>query len=140
MQTRFIILLLAIFMALPAVAAADVAIIVHKDNNNPVNEQFAQKAFLGSVGRWPTRGGVTVVDLPAEHKATRELYAKLLHKSVTEVRDIWGQNYFTGRSGMPKEVTSDAEAKKFVAGNKNAIGYIDAAAVDSSVKVVLTIR
>jgi ABC-type phosphate transport system substrate-binding protein len=140
MYRNALLLLLAIFLALPALAAADVAIIVNKDNPNPVTEQFAQKAFLGSVARWPSRAGITVVDLPEQHPATQLLYARLLHKTTSEVRDIWGQNYFTGRSAMPKEVPSDAEAKRLVAGNKNAIGYIDAGAVDSSVKVVLTIR
>ena len=140
MHRKVIQILLAIVLALPALAAADVAIIVNKENSNPVNEQFAQKAFVGSVARWPSRAGITVVDLPESHPATQLLYARLLRKTAAEVRDIWGQNYFTGRSGMPKEAPSDAEAKRIVAGNKNAIGYIDATAVDSSVKVVLTIR
>ena len=37
-----------------------------------------------------------------------------------------------------KEMASDAEVKKFVAANANAVGYIDKGAVDGSVKAVLT--
>ena len=134
-----LVLLLAISLVLPAYAAAEVAIIVSKENPNPVNEQFAAKVFLGSQSRWQSRGGITVVSLPDDHPATRQLYEKLLHRSAAAVRDLWSNNYFTGKSGMPKEAATDAEAKRLVAANKNAIGYIDAAAVDGSVKVVLRI-
>ena len=139
MRNILIVLLLAISLVLPAFAAAEVVVIVHKDNHNPVDEQFVAKAFLGSVARWPSHGGIIVVGLPDDHPDSRQFYAKVLHKSPAAVRDVWSNNYFTGRSGMPKEAATDEEAKRLVAGNRNAIGYIDAAAVDASVKVVLRI-
>jgi hypothetical protein len=37
-------------------------------------------------------------------------------------------------------VASAAEVKKFVAGNPDAIGYIEKSAVDGSVKVLLTVE
>ncbi len=61
-------------------------------------------------------------------------------KHVVAVSAELAENFFLGKSydleGV--DLPSDAEAKKFVAANPNAIGYIDKAAVDGSVKVVLT--
>jgi len=137
---NMILSLLVVLLAMPAVASADVAIIVNRDNANPVDEQFAAKAFLGNVARWPSRGPVKVVELPDDNPSSVALFAKLLRKSPAAVRDIWAANYFTGKSSPPKEAASDAEVKRLVAADKNAIGYINAAAVDSSVKAVLTIK
>jgi ABC-type phosphate transport system substrate-binding protein len=46
---------------------------------------------------------------------------------------------FTGKGQPPKEMGSTADMKKFVAANPDAIGYIETAAVDGSVKVVLSV-
>lgn len=41
-----------------------------------------------------------------------------------------------GKGKPPKELSSDADIIKFVAENPGAIGYVDAASVDGSVKVL----
>jgi ABC-type phosphate transport system substrate-binding protein len=43
---------------------------------------------------------------------------------------------FTGKGTPPKQSGSDADVKALIAKNPNMIGYIDASAVDGSVKVV----
>jgi ABC-type phosphate transport system substrate-binding protein len=134
------LLFLVISLLLPTVAFAEVAVIVNNANNNPIDEQLAIKLFIGSVSRWPSRGLVTVIYQPDDSPATSKMYTKLLHKQAAEVNDCWSKNFFTGKSGLPKQVATDAEVKRLVASNKNSIGYVDAAAVDGSVKVVLTIR
>jgi ABC-type phosphate transport system substrate-binding protein len=137
---RLLLLLLALSLAQPASAAAELAIIVNKVNTAQVSQPFAFRAFLGFISRWPSRGSIMVVALPEEHAATRLLYGRLLNKKPMEVHDFWAQNFFTGKCSMPKEVTSEEEVKRIVRNYPNAIGYIDSAAVDETVKVVLRVK
>ena len=139
-HSPLIIILLGLLLLFPVLAQADTAVIVHRDNNNPIDEAFIQKAFLGAVGRWPSRGNIVVVELPENSPETKNIYNRLLHRTPAAVRDIWAANYFTGKASPPKQGATDEEVRRLVAGNKNAIGYINAGAVDSSVKVVHTIR
>lgn len=63
--------------------------------------------------------------------------ASLLNSREAQVRATWARITFTGKGTPPKELKSDAEVKAFVAADPRAIGYIDASAVDPSVKAVL---
>ena len=53
---------------------------------------------------------------------------------------MWSRLVFSGAAQLPQALGSGAEVKKALSGNANAIGYIDAAEVDASVKVLLTIN
>lgn len=139
-KTTILLLLLGLLLVLPALAAADVAVIVNPANTNQVDEQFIQKAFLGSVGRWPSRANVVLVELPETSADTIHFYTKMLRKSPAAVRDIWAANYFTGKASPPKQGATDDDVKRQVAANKNAIGFINSNSVDGSVKVIYTVR
>jgi len=76
----------------------------------------------------------------AEGSAIRdEFYSKATGKSAAQIKALWSRLTFSGAAQPPKSVTSDADVKKIVASTPGAIGYIDRSAVDSSVKVVLTL-
>jgi ABC-type phosphate transport system substrate-binding protein len=139
-RPTILLLLVGLLLVLPALAMADTAVIVNSANTNQVDEQFIQKAFLGSVGRWPSRANIVLVELPETNPETINFYNKLLHKSPAAVRDIWAANYFTGKASPPKQGASDDEVKRQVAANKNAIGFIHAGSVDGTVRVILTLR
>ena len=47
---------------------------------------------------------------------------------------------FSGKAQMPKEAANPAEVKKLLDANPNAIGYLEKSAVDSSVKVLLSVE
>ena len=55
------------------------------------------------------------------------------------MKATWARLTFSGKGVPPKELPNSADVKKFVAGNPNAIGYIEKSAVDASVKVVLSL-
>lgn len=76
----------------------------------------------------------------AENSPIRaEFYKKVLEKEPSQVRAIWSKIVFTGKGKPPKEFKSSAEVKKAISEDVNAIGYIEASAVDSTVKVIATI-
>ena len=45
---------------------------------------------------------------------------------------------FSGKGKPPQEMASDADVLAYIAANPNAIGYVDANSVDSTVRVIKT--
>ena len=56
------------------------------------------------------------------------------------MKAYWSKLVFTGKGTPPAELANEAAVLSHVAANPDAIGYVDAASVDGSVKVVLTIE
>ena len=95
--------------------------------------------FLGKTSTLPSGATAAPAD-QAEGSAVREqFYTKVTGKSSAQVKAAWSRLVFSGKATPPKELGSSAEVKKFVAGNADAIGYIEKSAVDASVKVVLSV-
>jgi hypothetical protein len=80
---------------------------------------------------------VAMADQPEAAGIRGDFYQKATGRSVAQVRATWARITFTGKGTPPKELKSDADVKAFVAADPRAIGYVDASAVDSSVKAVL---
>ncbi len=95
------------------------------------NDQVAQ-FFLGKST------SMTPIDQPDGSAVRNEFYKKVADKEASQAKALWSKLVFTGKATMPKEVAGSAEVKKAVAADPKAIGYIEKAAVDASVKVVLT--
>ena len=115
--------------------AADVVVIVNKSNDQPVEPAFVSKAFTGAVLSWPDGKPIAVHDHSDE--AVRGKLATLIGKTPANIKAAWASLMFSGKATPPKVAGGDAEVKAAVAANQGAIGYINASAVDSSVKVVL---
>jgi len=120
-------------------AFAQVAIIVNP--KSPLASMTADQVsaiFLGKSNTLPSGATALPTDLP-DALATRELfYTKVTGKNTAQVKAAWSRLVFSGKATPPKELSSSAEVKKFVASNPDAIGYIEKSAVDSSVKVVFS--
>jgi ABC-type phosphate transport system substrate-binding protein len=69
-----------------------------------------------------------------------QFYTKVAGKDEAQVKAIWSKLVFTGKATPPKELASNADVVKAVSADPNAIGYIDKAAVDGSVKVVYEVK
>ena len=121
-----------------SVAFADVAIIINPANNNALSDSDISRAFLGKMKKFADGSVITVVNQKVGDAARTEFDQKVLHKSSSQVKAYWSKRLFSGKGKPPKELASDAEVLKFVAGNANGIGYIDAGSIDSSVKVLKT--
>ncbi len=115
--------------AMPALAQV---VIVSPKNTTAVNAALVSNIFLGKSTE------LTAIDLPEGNAMRDAFYTKATGKEGAQLKAYWAKLVFTGKAQPLKELANDAEVKKFVANNPNAIGYIDKAAVDGSVKVVLT--
>ena len=68
-----------------------------------------------------------------------EFYRKATGRDVAQVKATWARLVFSGKAQAPKQLQDSAAVKKAVAADPKAIGYIEKSAVDSSVKVVLSL-
>ncbi|WP_342399039.1 hypothetical protein [Roseateles subflavus] len=130
--------LAALLMA--GAAQAQVAVVVNPKSAaaNMTAEQVAN-IFLGKSNALPSGAAAAPVDQPESAAIRETFYTKVTGKNSAQVKAAWSRLVFSGKATPPKEVGSSAEVKKFVAGNPDAIGYIEKSAVDGSVKVVLTV-
>lgn len=137
---RIALITVGLFLLLAGSAAAEeLVVIVNKDNKTNVDRQLIQKIYQGDVSRWPSGGVVAALDQPEDSPIAAQFAAKVIGKPLAALKDIWAHNIFTGKAMPPKVHSSEETIKKIVGRSKNAIGYIKASSVDSSVKVVLTV-
>lgn len=115
-------------------AFAELVIVVNP--KNPATRMFPSQAAQFFLG-----GSVLFVPVEqAENSPIRaEFYKKVLEKEPAQVQAIWSKIVFTGKGKLPKEFKSSADVKKAVSENVNAIGYMEKAAVDDTVKVIATV-
>lgn len=145
MRTSTIRFILAAVLAAaamqPASAAAELVVIVStKSTVNTLRPEQVAEIFLGQIASFP--GGVEAVALDQNigSPVRDEFYAKVTAKSRPLIKAHWTKMIFTGRGQPPKEIGDSAAVRKKVAENPTLIGYIDRAALDSSVKAVLLVR
>lgn len=121
----------ALFGALNA--QAEVVVIVNPAAGPLTQDQVAD-IFLGRSN------AMVPVDLPEATPLRAEFYKKATGRDIAQVKATWARLVFTGKGEAPKEFADAAAVKKAVAANPKAVGYIDKAALDSSVKAALTIN
>jgi ABC-type phosphate transport system substrate-binding protein len=138
LNSRIAIALLAIGPTLTgAWASADVVAVVSAKSavQTLTSDQLAD-IFLGRVSRFPNGLLAVPIDLRDGSPERDRFYAKITGKTPAQVKAYWSKIIFTGRGQPPKAVASDLDVKKFVAANVGAIGYIDAALLDDSVRAL----
>jgi ABC-type phosphate transport system substrate-binding protein len=120
-----------------AVSAEVVVIVNPKNSAATLTAEQVSALFLGTATSFPDGGGATLADQPESASIRGDFYQKATGRSVAQVKATWARLTFTGKGTPPKELKSDADVKAFVASDPKAIGYVDASAVDGSVKAVL---
>lgn len=127
----------ALVFMVSALAHADVAVIVSAKNGNAaLDKDTIERIFLGKTASFPDGSQAIPVD-QNEGSASREAFNdKVLGKTSSQLKAYWSRLIFTGKGTPPKESGTNADIKALVAQNPNLVGYVDAASVDASVKVV----
>lgn len=116
--------------SVPAWAVAQRIAVITSPGAAPVSKAQLAKIYLGrSFERRP-------LDLP-EGPVRLTFYKEATDADPAQVRAAWARIMFTGRGEPPRELPNAAAVKKAVIADVNAIGYIDAEAVDASVRAVL---
>lgn len=130
----------AIFLSLHDTARAEVAIIVHPGNTeSQMNIEEVRDIYLGRSINFPKGSRAIAVDQKDGTTAKTEFFTKVLQKDPGQYRSHWAKLIFSGKAVPPSVVGGDADVKSWIARNPDGVGYIDKRAVDSSVKVLLTV-
>lgn len=124
-------------MSLP-LSAQTVVIISMKNPISKLTKEQVSQIFLGQARTFYTGGQAEPLDLPESSDLRKDFYDKTLGKNPAQMKAHWSKLSFSGQ-GQPPKALSPADLVKLVAENPKYIGYVDAAAVTSGVKVVLTL-
>ena len=114
-------------------AYAEVAVIVNPGAGKSPSQADVSNIFLGKD---KSMKGVDQKDW----SATKEkFYTVVTQKNESQLKSYWSGLVFTGKGQPLPSVGGDAEVVAKVAAEVDAIGYVDASAVNDSVKVLFTI-
>ncbi|MGX1201442.1 ABC-type phosphate transport system substrate-binding protein [Marinobacter sp. MBR-105] len=94
--------------------------------------------YLNRSKALPNGQSAKPFELPEGNATRAEFHDKVTGRNDAQLKAFWSQQVFTGRGQPPAEAGSASGMKAQVASTPGAIGYIDSADVDDSVKVILT--
>lgn len=114
-------------------AAAEVAVIVNPGAAKNPSQAEVANIFLGKDK------SLTGIDQKDWNPAKDKFYSAVANKSEAQLKSYWSGLVFTGKGQPLSSVADDAAVVAKVAGNASAIGYVDSAAVNDSVKVLFTL-
>lgn len=119
------------------VVSAETAVIVSASNANAtLDKSTISKIFLGKSKSFPDGSQALPIDQNDGTPSRDAFNSNMLGKSASQLKSYWSRLIFTGKGTPPKQSGNDSDVKALVSNNPNMIGYIDASAVDASVKVV----
>jgi ABC-type phosphate transport system substrate-binding protein len=134
---KFIIsVLLLMSLVISHACFADVSIVVNTANGNAVSDKEISRLFLGKLKKFSGGESATPVNSKSGNTVRADFEQKVLNKSTSQIKAYWSKRVFSGKGKPPKEVDNDAAVIAFVAANTGAIGYVNSASVDETVKVV----
>lgn len=126
--------------SIPIKVNAETLIVVAKNANyDVISTKEAFKLWMGKKKRLNGKK-VVIVDQKEDTPAQVEFYQKVLNKSTQEMKAYWAKLVFMGNSFPPRKLSNDKKVKAWLKTHPNSIGYIDASALDDSVKVLLVIK
>lgn len=129
-----------LYRSLAVVALATCAQLAHADivvvmgpNAAPLTKDQVANIYLGRTF------DLKPIDAPEGSPLRDKFYKEATDRDAAQVKSTWSRIVFTGKGQAPIMLPTAAEVKKAVATDPKAIGYIEKSAVDSTVKVVLSL-
>lgn len=139
MKTIYICALFLVSSFYTSNLMAEVVIIASANSGaTSLDAKTAKKLFLGKTKSVPGMTSVVLIGQPDKSPTKAEFTKKVTKKDLGKFKAYWSKIVFSGKAVPPKELGSDAEVKAYVASHNDAVGYINAKAVDSSVKVIFS--
>lgn len=112
-------------------AKAEVAVVVNPGYSGAVDKDQVAQIFLGK--------DKSLTPFMQKGATADEFIDKVLSRNASQYKAYWAKLAFTGGGRPPKELGNDAEVLTTVSSSDSAIGFVDAAAVNDSVKVLFTL-
>ena len=137
LRTWWLTILLA--LASPVVRGDIVVVVALNSSLQQLSMREASDIYLG---RFKAAAGerLLVLDHPGE-SALRERFSKQVNgMDLRRLNAYWARLQFSGETQPPVPMDDSQDVIYTIRRNRHAIGYVDASAVDGSVRVVLMLR
>ncbi|WP_312931163.1 phosphate ABC transporter substrate-binding protein [Stutzerimonas nitrititolerans] len=120
-------------LGVAVLAQAEVSVIVNPGATKAPSQSEVANIFLGKDK------SMKGVDLKDWTPTKESFYSAVTSKSESQLKSYWSGLIFTGKGQPMASVADDAAVVAKVAAEADAIGYVDSAAVNDSVKVLFTL-
>ena len=133
MKASLRILTAAALLGAASLAQAEVAVIVNSAAAKTPSQSDVANIFLGKDK------SMKGVDQAGWNPVKEAFYAAVTSKNESQLKSYWSGLIFTGKGQPLSSVADDAAVVAKVGAEADAIGYVDSAAVNGSVKVLFTL-
>ncbi|MTZ13204.1 phosphate ABC transporter substrate-binding protein [Pseudomonas sp. JL972] len=127
------ILTAAALLGAASLAQAEIAVIVNSAAAKTPSQSDVANIFLGKDK------SMKGVDQAGWNPVKEAFYAGVTSKNESQLKSYWSGLIFTGKGQPLPSVADDAAVVAKVGAEADAIGYVDSAAVNGSVKVLFTL-
>lgn len=122
-----------------AASEPEVRVIAHPERAGQLSAGEVRAIYLKQKRLWDDGSAIVPINLEAG-KEPRELFSvRVFGQDSRRLAAYWNQRYFEAGEFPPATLASEEAVIRFVAANKNAIGYVADDDVDDSVAVVLVL-
>ncbi len=127
-------------------AQADLVVIVHPDNPvQALTERQVSDLYLGRAKHFHLSSEevgppASILEYPANSPLRETFFRFLNGMSLSQINAYWARLRFSGEVLPPTPIADSRSMVQSVSRTRNAIGYVDAATVNDSVKVVLRLK
>ncbi|MGB5246255.1 MAG: hypothetical protein WBN34_06880 [Woeseia sp.] len=123
-----------------SLAAPEVVVIA--SSSSPISTASPADIARLFLGKTKSVNGQTLtpVDQSKSSDVASRFYSDVVGKNSSQMRAYWSKLVFTGKGKPPQELGSSAAVLAAVAADPALIGYIEASAVNDSVKVLMTVK
>ena len=135
---RHLGMLTALALALPAWADG-IAVIAHPSTKASINREDLMRLYMGKSKSLSDGSAATALYLKEGLPVRRAFDSEVLNRQPAQVKAYWAQQIFTGRGTPPPERATEAAMLESIATTPGTLGFVSAATVTPSVKVLLTL-
>lgn len=137
---RRTLLALALSLASAAQAVEPVIAVIAPVQRGPVSFDADDVSLIYKRKKlmWPDGRRIEPVNLPADHPLRRRFTESVLRLTPEAMESYWNEQYYHGIR-PPHVLASEAAVLRFVAGTRNAIGYLPYCSMDERVRAVLLV-
>lgn len=128
-------------LTIPSLARAEIAVIVHREN--PVQSLTARQVsdfYLGRARNIESGELLNIYEQPVDSTLREKFFHGLNGMNLKQLNAYWARLRFSGEVLPPVSLSDSLAVLNTVRRDRNALGYVDAAVLDSSVRLVLRVK
>jgi ABC-type phosphate transport system substrate-binding protein len=134
-------LLVAASLAAAAAARAEIVVVVHPDNPvQALSPRDVSDLYLGRTRALGSTRRALVLDHPRDSDRRRDFFNRVNGMDISRVNAYWARLQFSGDALPPAAMRDDRSVLDIVRRQRDAIGYVEAAHADESVRIVLRLK